>query len=74
MPTCNLARFEPGIRATHSPAGRGVSWRADSDRSAIRSPTTVARPRQRLGRASRAVGPMAAIPSFQRGQRATHSA
>ena len=74
MPTRNLARFEPGSSANHSPAGKGASLRADSERSAIRSPTTVQRDAHRGANWSAARGPMAAMRSFQRGQRATHSA
>ena len=69
-----IARFEPGSSATHSPSGRARSPRALSERSAIRSPTTWQRLRQRPRRRSAAAGPMAAMRSFQRGQRATHSA
>ena len=74
MPTCSLARLEPGNRATHWPGGKGESPWADSDRSAIRSPTTVQRLPQRAASRLAAAGPMAAMRSFQRGQRATHSA
>ena len=74
MPTCNLARLEPGSSATHSPLGKGALERAELERSAIKSPTTWQRGCQRLASRSAAAGPIAAMRSFQRGQRATHSA
>ena len=56
------------------PRAAGRLWRAKVERSAIRSPTTRQRGWYRRGSCCSTASDMAATRSFQRGQRATHSA
>ena len=74
MPTLNLAGLDPGSRPTHSPSGNGSSRRAKDGEIRHQITDHAASGLVTDRQLRRTASDIAAIRSFQPGQRATHSA